>query len=107
MHDSSKRLPGTTIQQKISFFWFDPERDYLLMERKTVQTADEGTRTFVTRILETAQTPAGKWYPTRILTESSYPNYQGKMSRHVEEKRVLVDTDLVFKEGVFDGASLK
>jgi len=57
MHDSNKRLPGTTIRQRISFFWFDPERDHLLMERKTLQTADEGTGTSVTNILETAQTP--------------------------------------------------
>ena len=107
MHDSSKRLPGTTIRQSISFFWFDPERDHLLMERKTLETADEGTRTSVTSIIEIAQTPEGKWYPTLILTESSYPNYQGTISRHVEEKRILLDTDPIFKDGVFDGASLK
>ena len=107
MHDSSKRLPGTTIRQRTSFFWFDPERDYLLMERKTVETADEGTGTSVTRIIETAQAGVGKWYPTLILTESAFPDYQGKISRHVEQKRILLDTKPVFKDGVFDGASLE
>jgi len=107
MHDSSKRLSGTTIQQRISFFWFDPEKDHLLMERKNLEIADEGTRTFISSTLETAQTPDGSWYPKRIQTTASYPDHKGKMHGYTEEKRILLDTNPVFKDGVFDGASLK
>ena len=32
---------------------------------------------------------------------------KGQMQSHTEDKRIMLDTDPVFADGVFDGASLK
>ena len=107
MHDPNKPLPGTTIHKRIVDYWFDPAKDYLLMQQKSLDQADKGNRTFITQTLETGRTSTGQWVPTRITTESSYPDYQGNMTHHRQEKRILVSTQPKFQEGVFDKDSLQ
>ncbi|NQV35686.1 MAG: hypothetical protein HQ515_23535, partial [Phycisphaeraceae bacterium] len=107
MHTPDKRLPGTTIKQRINDYWFDPAKDYLLMEHRSLNQADEGDSTFVTRALETAQTASGQWVPKVILTESSYPDRKGGITHHSQEKRIMMNTEYEFKDDVFDLSTLK
>ena len=106
MHDAEKRLPGTTVQQRITDYWFDPAQDYLLMERRSVAQSDEGSSTAIDRTQETAQTSTGQWYPTLIRTEFTYPNPRGGMTNLRQEWRILLDSEPVFTEDVFDKSTL-
>jgi len=106
MQDPNKPLPQTNISRITTSCWFDSSKDYLLMKRHIVKISKQGNRISTTRILETAQTSEGNWYPKVIQTKSSYLN-DGKMIHPTNEKRILLDTDHDFKDGVFDRASLK
>ena len=106
MHDAEKRLPGTTVQQRITDYWFDPAQDYLLMERRSVAQRDESSSTTIDRTVETAQTSTGQWYPTLISRENIYPNREGEMTGNLWELRILLDTEPVFAEDVFDRSTL-
>jgi hypothetical protein len=83
--------PGLVGLQFVRFaetesLWFDPNRDYMLMERiGTAQLTGPGTRYAVVQV---AQTPSGRWYPSGA-----------DMDGH--ELRVLVDDNPVFDEATF------
>lgn len=64
-------------------FWFDPDKDYMLMERIKTQQGI-GTRTCYA-VVQAGQTSSGRWYPSVI-----------HMADH--EQRVLVDDNPVFDE---------
>ena len=104
MHNT--RIHNTT-KQRISSFWFDPARDYICMERQTIKITDQGTLTFISKVLDTACTSKGTWYSRLIRITNSTPDYKGKMHHSVYEKRILVNTNPVFKANVFDGAVLQ
>jgi len=77
--------------EKVWTYWIDPDRDYMVMER----IFNESSRTLV---LETRQTPEGKWYPSHILHE--YPSLGGKTTK--EDKRISILTDIELPDQIFD-----
>jgi hypothetical protein len=83
-------------------WWFDPGKDYLLVEKVSRQTGTSAARYIVT---QTQQTPAGWWYPVAISTESTTFALDGEATVTRRVKRVLVDTDPVFDEAVFGPAA--
>ncbi len=105
--DPDGRLPGTTTQAEIVSYWFDPGKDYLLMEQSTHSERNEGMSEFVRRTIETAQTAAGRWYPALIQTTSSYPDFNGQIHRTTRQQRILLDPSPVFEEKTFDAAALR
>ncbi|MCL5282214.1 MAG: hypothetical protein M1376_20180 [Planctomycetes bacterium] len=105
--DSSGRLPGTTTRTRVEFFWFDPGRDYLLIEKSTREERDEGISEFLTKATEVAQTPAGRSYPMKIRITSSYPGRDRQIHHNTREQRILLDTSPVFAPGTFDAAALR
>ncbi len=105
--DSSGHLPGTTTKLRVQSYWFDPAKDYLLIEKSTRSEQDEGISQSVTMATEIGQTPAGKWYPTEIRVASSYPGRDGQTRHNTRELRILLDTSPVFEPGTFDGAALR
>jgi hypothetical protein len=97
-------LRGTTLPASVASYWFDPAKDYLLIE-KSEQV--EGVSKSVTMTTEIGRTPVGKWYPTKIRTASSFPGPDGKIYHNTHEQRILVDTSGVFAPGTFDAAALR
>lgn len=105
--DSSGHLPGTTTRVRVESYWFEPAKDYLLVEKSSRSEQDEGISESVTTATEISQTPAGKWYPTRIRITSSYPARGGQIHHNTREQRILLDTSPVFEPGTFDAATLR
>jgi hypothetical protein len=122
-NDPAKYLSGTTTTWRIKDFWFDPAKDYLLIERTTQEEMDGGVLQSIRRTTEAAQTESGKWYPKVIVTESSrtttgttktgtgksesidiessLPEANGKINIAIKEQRILVKTNSIFEEGIF------
>ena len=71
-------------------YWFDPQKDYMLMERIHWQ---EGIG-MVTRdlVLASESTPSGRWCPGLIQTEFVRREPEGSVQIDRRQKRVLVDT---------------
>jgi hypothetical protein len=105
--DSSGHLPGTTTKARVQSYWFDPAKDYLLVEESSRSEQDEGVNKSVTTATGIGQTPAGKWYPTEIRIASSYPGRDGQIHHNTREQRILLDTSPVFAPGTFDAAALR
>jgi hypothetical protein len=105
--DPSGHLPGTTTRASVASYWFDPAKDYLLVEKSSRSEQNEGVSEFLTVATEIAQTPAGKWYPTRIRITSSSPGRNGQIHHNTREQRILLDTSPVFEPGTFDAAALR
>jgi hypothetical protein len=105
--DSSGHLPGTTTRASVASYWFDPAKDYLLIEKSSRSEQDEGVSKSVTTATQIGRTPAGKWYPTKIRIASSYPGRDGQIHHNTREQRILLDTSPVFKPGTFDAAALR
>ncbi|MBN2589036.1 MAG: hypothetical protein JXA96_04180, partial [Sedimentisphaerales bacterium] len=101
MNNTSQRLPGTTIKEASTSYWFDPAKDYLLVESVTRQIRDEGTLSSNQKIIETAQTESGKWYPKIIVHKLLSPEVKRESNGTVRELRIMVDTNPVFEEGIF------
>ncbi len=96
--------PGLVGLQIVRFaetedFWFDPAKDYMLMER--VQT-QEGIGTVARDlVVETASTPSGQWYPAIIQTEFTTRAADGSAQVNRRQKRVLVDAESVLDANTF------
>ena len=101
--NSSGHLPGTTLRADVASYWFDPAKDHLLIEKSS--RSENGQS--VTKAAEIGQTPAGKWYPMKIRTASSFPGPDGKIYHNTHEQRILLDTAPVFEPGTFDAAALR
>ena len=100
-NSSIQRLPVRTLKESTSRYWFDPEKDYLLVESETREIRDEGTLSSNQKVIEAAQTESGKWYPKIIISEMLSPDAKGEIHRTVQEMRILLDTNPVFEEGIF------
>ncbi|MHC4571549.1 MAG: hypothetical protein ACYS0C_05685 [Planctomycetota bacterium] len=89
-------------------YWFDPARDYILMEHIRQKEAGHESRSPFSRSVVTAaaQTFDGRWYPKVIRTESIRFSRNGEKQRRIREKRILLDTKPTFKRGIFDESSL-
>ena len=86
-------------------YWFDPNKDYIRIEYTRRQS---GSHSFVkTTVTRTDRTADGRWYPAVIKTDDVSQNAQGKTWILKLEKRILLDTNPVFEEGIFDANNLK
>lgn len=104
--DPEGRLPGTTTKAQVVSYWFDPAKDYLLIERASRIERNEGVSEYLQITMETAQMPDGRWYPTLIESSSSYPHPDGHIVHSATRKQIMVDASPVFDESTFDGAAL-
>lgn len=84
--------PGLIGLQFVRFaetesLWFDPGRDYMLMDRSIVRQGIDAQARYT--VLHVGQTPSGRWYPSVARVGD-------------REQRVLVDDNPSFDEAVFD-----
>jgi hypothetical protein len=85
-------------------YWFDPVRDYLLMERMTIQQGIGRRREFVK---EVGHASTGVWYPRRIEGESTNFGPDGVSERTRRwEKRILFEDRFAIDDVLFDPATL-
>lgn len=89
-------------------YWFDPAKDYILVERiHREEIVQQGEYRLLRSIVtETGRTSDGKWYPGLIRTEHFSVTGKGKKLNRIREKRLLLDTNPTFKQGIFDASSL-
>lgn len=81
----------------VSRYWLDPCKDYLVIEQTEIKSG--GRTTNIT--LETKQTPSGRWYPSHIRHEFTRPLPGGQQQINRIDKRILLETDPAFPEGMF------
>lgn len=97
--------PGLVGLQFVRFaetedFWFDPNRDYVLMERVRVQHQVTTRREFVK---DMGQTPSGLWYPRVAEVEWTSPGPVGEPERARRlERRILFQDNPRIDDAVFD-----
>ena len=96
--NKGEKIIGATTDR----YWFDPSRDYLLLEHEQEMEkgrfpADTKSRTVT---LEVKQTSTGQWYPSHIRQERRFNNehYLGQTT----DKRIILDTEPVFEKNIFD-----
>ena len=81
----------------VSCYWLDPSRDYLVIEHTEQESGSET----INLTLETKQTPSGQWYPSHIRHEYTYTLSEGQQRINRIDKRIVLDTEPVFPEGIF------
>ena len=101
VNSTEQRFQENTLKDRTTSYWFDPEKDYLLVESETREIRDEGTLSSNQKVIEAAQTESGKWYPKIIISEMFSPDAKGEIHRILQETRILVETNPVFEEGIF------
>jgi len=104
--NKGEKIIGATTDR----YWFDPSRDYLLLEHeqemeKGQYPADSKSKTIT---LEVKQTSTGQWYPSHIrherkyINDKSFPGQTIMMPGWVTDKRIVLDTEPIFTEKIFD-----
>jgi len=78
-------------------YWLDPSKDYLVINRTEIRSGRKTTNI----TLETKQTPSGQWYPSHIRHEYTYPLPGGKQQINRIDKRIVLETEPAFPEGIF------
>ena len=81
----------------VSCYWLDPSKDYLVIDRTEIRSGRKTTNI----TLETKQTPSGQWYPSHIRQEYTYTLPEGQQRINRIDKRIVLDTEPVFPEGIF------
>lgn len=85
-------------------YWFDPARDYVLMERIQIQQRVNTRREFVK---EVGQTSTGVWYPRVIEMESTNLGPDGVPDRTLRrERRIVFEERPAIDDALFDPATL-
>lgn len=95
--DDFVRNDPVWTNSNFSLYWLDPSRDYLVIEH-IEQKSDSKT---INLTLETKQASSGQWYPSHIRQESTYTLPEGQQRVNGIDKRIVLDTDPVFPEGIF------
>jgi len=95
--DDFTRNDPVWTSSNFSLYWLDPSRDYLVIEN-IVQESNSKT---INLTLETKQTPSGQWYPSNIRYESTYTLPDGQQRVNRIDKRIVLDSDPAFPEGMF------
>lgn len=97
-----KPSPGTDD------YWFDPEKDFMLVERVTENKTGQygGIAFYQTTVEEAAKTSDGKWYPAVIREEYIRISPKGKRSNSIAMKKILIDIDKTPDQNLFDSESL-
>lgn len=80
-------------------YWFDPAKDYMLIERVEKQEGQGVTSRTIA--VETAQTVDGRWYPSVLEIAFSRTNNADPTEVSQQELRVLVDGNPTFGDNVF------
>jgi len=95
-------------QEGTDDYWFDPARDYVLVEHLSrKEVGRKGGFPFSRSVVTAAaQTSDGRWYPKVIRTEYISLNRNGEKTRRAREKRILLDARPTFEQGIFDESSL-
>jgi len=96
--DDFTRNDPVWTNSNFSLYWLDPSRDYLVIEH-IEQKSDSKT---INLILETKQTPSGQYYPNHIRHEFTHTLPGGQQRVNRIDKRIVLDTDPVFPEGIFE-----
>ncbi|MBL7188592.1 MAG: hypothetical protein ISS70_19885 [Phycisphaerae bacterium] len=100
--------PDNQSREGTDDYWFDPARDYILVEHSSrKEVGQKGGLPFSRSVVTAAaQTSDGRWYPKVIRTEYIRLRSNGEKQRGAREKRILLDTRPVFEQGIFDESSL-
>ncbi len=106
VNTSIQRLPGRILKESNSLYWFDPEKNYLLIEKVIEEKRNEGILKSIDKTIETAQTESGKWYPKVIVTETLSPDAKGQVHRTIQEQHIIVDTNPMFEEEIFENIKI-
>jgi hypothetical protein len=77
-------------------FWLDPQRDYIALRWEMVTRAGTGEEIMTSQHLveETARSPQGVWYATRIRLKNAARDENGKGSDQIYHLYVDFDTEL-------------
>lgn len=89
-------------------YWFDPEKNYMLVEKIINNEIGDigGIANYRYVVDKTAKTSDGKWYPAVISTETVYISKKGKKSNRKSLKYVLIDVEKKADPNLFDPESL-
>ncbi|MHC4395475.1 MAG: hypothetical protein ACYS1A_07440 [Planctomycetota bacterium] len=105
---SKKYDEGNEPVPGIDDYWFDPDKDYMFVERINQKEIGEhgGFPHLHVIVKQTARTPDGKWYPAVISKESVYITTKGERQIRKQEKHILLDVEPTFEPDIFDSSSL-
>jgi hypothetical protein len=82
-------------------FTIDPERGYLTVRTESRYDGENGGKSVVSTYIveESAQSPKGFWYPTRIRSSE---HHDGKLAREDSILQFYLDFDAKMPESVFE-----
>jgi hypothetical protein len=86
----------------VNRFWLDPQRDYIAMQWETATRDENGKETIVSQHLveETARSPQGVWYATRIRLKNAARQADGKQLDQIYH--IFVDFDAELPDAQFE-----
>lgn len=89
-------------------YWFDPDKDYMFVERISKKEVGEngGFPHAQVIVKQAAQTPQGRWFPAVISEETVYISPSGERNVRKHEKHILLEIDPTFEMQLFDSSSL-
>jgi hypothetical protein len=105
---SSKKAGQHGAYSGTDDYWFDPEKDYMLVEQITKnEIGKKGEAARIRTIVEEAgQTSDGKWYPMVIVKDDSHISPNGETRNSKKIKHVLIDVDETLDPTLFDSKNL-
>lgn len=86
----------------VNRFWLDPQRDYIAMRWEMVMLDGTGKETITSQhiVEETARSPRGVWYATRIRWKNAARDEHGKESDQIYH--IYVDFDAELPDSLFE-----
>ena len=84
-------------------YWFDPLRDYLLMEHTREEVKGPNFTDGETKIvtLEVKQTKSGQWYPSHIWQKQRFIIPEKGDYKRTEDRRLILDIEPIFQKDIF------
>jgi hypothetical protein len=92
---------GTGVPD-VNRYWLDPQRDYIAMRSDMVMYGEAGKETISrsNTVEETARSPQGVWYATKIRLKSAVTDQDGKQFDEIY--RIYVDFDAELPDALFE-----
>lgn len=86
----------------VNRFWLDPQRDYIAMRWEMAMRAGPGQETIVDQhiVEETARSPQGVWYATKVRLKNAARDENGKESDQIYQ--IYVDFDAELPDALFE-----
>lgn len=86
----------------VNRFWLDPQRDYIALRWEMAMLDESGKETIVSQhiIEETARSPQGVWYASRIRLKNAARQQDGKQSDQIYH--IYVDFDAELPDALFE-----